>query len=320
MNLFLRRLLLFICLLIIATGILLLALIHQVNKKECFVLKPGPVETIFLGFSHVEFNINDSLIPNARNLGDQAEPFFYTWHKASRIFDSNHGIKNVFIEFSNKSVNGYMDSTIFESYYMSRLLPQYATVLNGDDYGLLLRHSAPQLVSALSMMPRETLLAFKNREKDVMKAKKWGGFSYQKESKVFMLLEQYRNGHPRPFLDNEMTKYNLVYLQKLIALCKNEGKQVWLFSSPIHAASGDRANDSLFQAIRKTRFGDLPYLDMRNLHFPDAEYRDLEHLNGMGARRFSLYLNKLLQEPALYQDGNYQELINKTWASFKTAD
>src|SRR6478752_9547933 len=47
MNIFLRRLFLFITLLIIATAILLGVLFHQVNKKECFVLKPGPVETVF---------------------------------------------------------------------------------------------------------------------------------------------------------------------------------------------------------------------------------------------------------------------------------
>ena len=320
MNIFLRRLLLFTTLLIIATAILLGILFHQVNKKECFVLKPGPVETVFLGFSHVQCNINDSLIAHARNLGDAAEPYFYTWQKAKRIFESNPEIRNVFIEFSNKSVSHYMDSTIFSDYHMAKFLPHYATILDAEDYQLLFRLNASQLISSLSMVPRESLLAFRERDKDVMEAKKWGGFIYQTEKTVARRLERFKNGYPRPFLGNDSTKYNLIYLHKLLRLCQEKGKQVWLFSSPLHPQSGDFANEALFTRIRETQFGHIPYLDMRNLRLPDEEYRDLEHLNGMGARRFSLFLDNLLRDPALYQRGNYQDLLNKSWHSFEVTN
>lgn len=306
--------------LIIAKAILLGVLFHQVNKKECFVLKPGPVETVFLGFSHVQCDINDSLITQSRNLGDAAEPFFYTWQKAKRIFESNPEIENVFIEFSNKAVNNYMDSTIFSDYHMAKFLPQYATILDAEDYQLLFKLNASQLISSLCAVPRESLLAFRERDKDVMQAKRWGGFSYETEKTVARRLERIKNGYPRPVLKNDSTKYNLIYLHKLLLLCREKGKRVWLFSSPLHPQSGDFANEALFTGIRETQFGNIPYLDMRHLRLPDEEYRDLEHLNGMGARRFSLFLDKLIREPALYQTGNYQDLINKTWDSFRSTN
>ncbi|MGN6419315.1 MAG: hypothetical protein ACTHMC_17585 [Pseudobacter sp.] len=313
MKLFLRRLLLFIILLILATTILLGVLVQQVNKKECFVLKPGLVETVFLGFSHVQCNINDSLIPHARNLGDAAEPFFYTFQKAKRIFESNPEIQNVFIEFSSKCISNYMDSTIFSDYHMPQFLPRYATVLDGEDYRLLLRLNASQLLSTLSAVPRETLLAYRNRHQDIMQAKKWGGFVYQTESTVAKRLERIRKGFPRPALSNDTTKYNLIYLQKLVLLCQEKGKRIWFFSSPLHAQSGDRSNEALFNEIRETRFSTIPYLDFRDLYFPDEQYRDFEHLNGRGARRFSIFLNQLIRDPAIRQPGNYQQLIYKTW-------
>lgn len=313
MKLFLRRLLLFITLLIIATAALLGVLIQQVNKKECFVLKPGRVETVFLGFSHVQCNINDSLISHARNLGDAAEPFFYTYQKAKRIFESNPEIENVFIEFSSKCISNFMDSTIFSDYHLPQFLPRYATVLDGEDYRLLFRLNAAQLLSAMPVVPRESLLAYRNRKQDVMEAKKWGGFVYQTESTVAKRLERIRKGYTRPALSNDTTRYNLIYLNKLVKLCREKGKRIWFFSSPLHAQSGDRANAALFNEIRETRYGSIPYLDFRDLYFPDDQYRDFEHLNGRGARRFSIFLDKLMQDTVFKKQVNYPELIHTTW-------
>jgi hypothetical protein len=59
-----------------------------------------------------------------------------------------------------------------------------------------------------------------------------------------------------------------------------------------------------------TEFGDIEYLDFSKFPLSMEEYGDLEHLNEFGAKRFSIWFNKMIKDGLLEMD-NKQKYINE---------
>ena len=47
--------------------------------------------------------------------------------------------------------------------------------------------------------------------------------------------------------------------------------------------------------IIKNKFNDIKFIDMKNFPLKNHEFADLEHLNKLGAKKYSTYFNKLLE-------------------------
>jgi len=317
MKQFLKNTLLFSVILLLITGCLVAWSVYLMNRKDNFKLKPA-TENVFFGYSHVQYTINDTMIPKSRNLGDAGEAYLYTYTKAAKIIPANPAIKQAFIEFSNRHVNAYMDTIMWGNYYMKPRIPKFIACMNMDEIRLLFKHNPSGLLDGLSAYPRQSLVALARHNNDVMYKMEWGGYKpLNKQLSPEQLATVQKQGTENDALDQSISPDNINYLHKLINLCQAHNIRVWLFRAPAHPLSGYRNNEATFRKVLQREFPDLPFLDFIDFSFPVEEYYDLGHINSRGAYRFSRFLAEVLpgitKTPGGLQPSQWQEIWRKNY-------
>ncbi|NML21728.1 hypothetical protein HHL16_12630 [Pseudoflavitalea sp. G-6-1-2] len=316
MKKFLKHIILYSLLLMVATAAILTYSVTQLNKDRYFLLKPA-ASNVFLGYSHVQFSIADSILPSSRNLGMKGEAYVFTLIKARKIFQNNPSIKNAFIEVSNKQFNVYMDSCIWQDQFLKPRIPRFLSVMNAEEFSLLFSKNKSGTISGMTDFPRQNFVALSRNGDDVMRRMEWGGYRSLAGNKLPDDLKRIRAlGYDPDTLDNQLSLTNILYLQKLVQLCREHSIKVWFFRTPMHPKSGDRTNEIVFQQILKSKFADIPFFDFIDLDLPDDEYFDINHLNQKGAKRFSGFLGDFFTYDLWNYSGNKLEMIHDRWHAF----
>ncbi len=292
MTLFIKKILSFF--LLIAFTVLSVSFLFNsyINKKTQFSLSKNVTNIIF-GHSHPEVAFNDSLISNFQNLAQSGESYFYTFLKAKQVFKNNPQIENVFIEFSNIDVTRVRDKEIWSDKYINWRYPNYAAWMRLSEQTLLFTKNPKSVVKVIP----KTLKKQWERiiEKQFNYVSTTSGYLYVNESKLDSLIQSnYHLQNPDPDYFKKSNE-NLYYLNKLIDLCLEYDKNVYFVRSPIFKNSFYMWNESLFQEIRNKQFPNIPFLDYVNYQVPNSYFRDLHHLNFMGAADFSRQFNEWLQ-------------------------
>lgn len=313
MKKFLKHIILYSLLLIAATAALFAFTVNRLNNDQYFRLRPA-ASNVFLGNSHVQYSIIDSMLPSSRNLGMKAETYVYTLIKARKIFPNNPEIKNAFIEVSNKQFNVYMDSLIWQDFYLKPRVPKFLSVMNSEEFSLLFSRNKSGTLSAVTDFPRQNLVGLSRNNADVMHRMEWGGYEPLPGNNIPRILRRIDSlGYNDDTIDNSLSPTNILYLEKLVQLCRDHHIRVWFFRAPAYAQSGYRRNEAIFQQILSTKFAGIPFLDFINLPFPENEYYDFDHLNPQGSVRFSKYLGELFKKNILETPGNRQQMITDYW-------
>ena len=74
---------------------------------------------------------------------------------------------------------------------------------------------------------------------------------------------------------------------------------MYLIRSPLHKSYFGRKNERKYHKIRQQFFNNIEYLDFNSFPIQDNEFRDLEHLNYKGAKKFSIWFDSLLKDSLL---------------------
>ena len=89
---------------------------------------------------------------------------------------------------------------------------------------------------------------------------------------------------------------------------------VYLIRSPLHPKYEGYGNEFKFKELLNGEFKDVEFLDFANYLVPNNEFGDLEHLNFVGAKKYSLFFNRLMKE-GLLQKNNKQRFIDEQIAN-----
>lgn len=293
MKKFLKNIILF------TSGIFLFVVIVIVfsNKKinETPVFKvPLNVSTLILGHSHSQNSFNDSLIHNTKNFSQSGEIYFYSFLKLKKVVSINDNIKNVFVEFSNNQICLDMEKWTKNEEYISYKVPKYAPIMDVNDYKYIISQNPIAFVKTIPILFQKNLHCVLFNEKDYIKYSDWGGFFRDKNIKVDSLLLARKTNPVKPILGKDYTEINLKYLDKIIRFCKINNINVYLVRSPQHKEYTGVSNEKKYQELLNNRYKDVSFLDFNNFPLLNEEYRDLDHLNYKGARKFSIFFNTLL--------------------------
>ena len=90
-------------------------------------LKPY-IKNVYLGDSHIQYAINDSIIPNSLNLATTSESFYFSYYKLKLLLDNNPAVENVYLGFSYHSLSNYYERFISGD-YSSAIAPKYFYIL-----------------------------------------------------------------------------------------------------------------------------------------------------------------------------------------------
>ena len=285
---FLRKVLFFMIWIAIVVFISSSALNSHLGKKAEFKLDKNITSVVF-GHSQAECAYNDSLISNFRNLAQSGDSYYYSYIKARRIFKDNPQLKRVFIEFSNIDVALSRDSDIWEGDLLNWKYPIYTSLMEGKDYKFLMQKNPLGIIKSLPKTIKKQLKRISNNHFNYLPAT--SGYLYLTESKLDSLLHS-KTHELEPKSDYfKESKANLYYLELLLKLCNEKNLEVFLIRSPMYQKSYFQDNEGLYQEIKSERFGEFKLLDFSTFSIGNDEFRDLNHLNNKGARKFSKWFN-----------------------------
>jgi hypothetical protein len=267
------------------------------GNKGYFKLKKN-INSVVMGNSHSEFAFNDSLIPNLKNISQSGESYFYTYIKAKQIIKQNPQLEIIFIEFTNYAITSVIDEQIWNDKYINFRYPNYSAFMNVNERMLLIKNNLKAVIVATPItLKKQTSRIFNNNYNYINVT---GGYYHTTENYLDSILNN-------PNYLNEVNKkeiktsavYNLLYLDKIVALCQKKNIQLYFIRSPLHNNSLHLENEPLFQKIKRDRFPKIKFLDFKDFPLSNIEFRDTNHLNYMGAKKFSLKFNRLLKEELL---------------------
>lgn len=268
---------------------------QSINSKPVFAL-PKNITTLILGHSQPECAFNDSLIPHVKNMAQGGEAYFYTYQKIKKIISANPHIKTVYLSFSNNQIESRMDNWTYDDEHMSTYFPKYAGQLDLDDYIVLLKHNYSSVLSGELRAMKNNISFLSKGKTNFLENNNWGGYLFLKESKLDSIIKVNYIRKIQKELSNKRSEINIIYLEKIVNICKVNKVNLIFFRTPIHPLLFSIYNEHKFQNLRKQRFATIPFLDFHEFKLKHNEMRDFNHLNYKGAKKFSVYFNTFIMK------------------------
>lgn len=293
MRVFIAKILLFLGVLTVALFLLSISARLWLRHGDFYKLNPT-TRTIILGHSQTECGLNDSLISHAQNFSQGGEAYFYTYLKLQKLLDDNKGVKNVLLSYANNQIDERMDKWIWGAEYMYQYYPKYSCMMNGSDLKLLLSGNPKTLLNSETKFLREAVSFAISRKSSMIEDRNWGGYLYLEREKVDSLLGTNYLNEQKKLNFLSLSKSNILYLNKIKSLCKQRGVNLFLIRMPVDHRLPFLVNEKQYQEVRLNYFPDLPYWDFKDYPIPVNELGDFDHLNHLGARRFSAFLNEIV--------------------------
>jgi len=284
----------------------LLFLNSQIAQNANFKL-PNPHKIIILGHSHPECAYNDSLISNCRNLSESGEAYLYTAFKLEQVLAQNPSVETVWLEVSNNQMQASINNWITEEKYLSFRYNKYLPFFGWSEYALIAENNPSAFFNELAMAIK--LNGKKWLKKDYDFSQSIGKFARLEVAKVDSFLNNPQMLKPLPDWD-KISHFQLIYLQKMVKICQKYGKKLFFIRSPMHEKCPHWQSEKMFKDILAREFSDIEFLDFSGFGLKNEELADLEHLNAIGAARYSVWIDDLL-EKGLLLDSDKQNFIQK---------
>ncbi|HEX6430456.1 MAG TPA: hypothetical protein VF008_22345 [Niastella sp.] len=208
-----------------------LILIAYISKTIDYKLGPGITE-IYIGDSHIQCAINDSLLENSKNVSKAAESFYYSYYKLKKLIEKNQHIEKVYLGVGYHSLSNYFDKFI-NGEYVPSVSPKYFYLLPGEVQCKLVawnRKNFPPFIKEVARIGYSYLI------KEVTFSSSFGysnNYTHEMASKPSMekrlQYQFYTNGKL-----NDFSAINLIYLNKIINLCKTNKIDLVFLNAPIH--------------------------------------------------------------------------------------
>jgi hypothetical protein len=308
MKQFIRHLLVFILTCLLGACIVVFAERVILNKQNHFVL-PLEKKYVFLGHSHAQAAYNDKLIDSALNLSSSGEAYFYTYIKLRKILESNSDQKVVFIEYANNNIFPVMNDWIWDDIHIQDRYKLYSAYANLNETKFLFsKNPKSTLVSNIKSLVNNVYYIFSL--KNISVDQKMGGYESLIRDKTDSLLNALSTKTRQVTIDTAVSAANISYLKKMIDACQKKGVKVYLIRSPLHPQYEGFQNEAIFKEILRNQLQSAELLDFSCYPLLNSEFGDLEHTNYKGAKKYSLFINKLLKS-GLLEKSSKQKFIDE---------
>ena len=255
------------------------------------------ISEIFVGDSHIQCSVVDSLLVGAKNLGESSESFYYSYYKLKLILKADHNIKKVFLGYSYHSLSNYYDAFL-KGTYSNATSPDYFYILPMWEQMKLLYwniRNFPYYLKSLVEGGNEFLLG--SRDLSYL-----GGymnrFRKAKVSRKFMNQRLDFQFYSEDRL-NGFSNINLYYLNKIIQLCRNRNVDLILLSTPLHPYYRSRIPENYLSKYNQIiQENNLKLIDFSRWVMDDSCYvPDGDHVSVKGALKVTQALKKFINDP-----------------------
>lgn len=289
--------------------------VAYVNMKASFKV-PTDIKYVVFGHSHPEYAFNDSIIKGIKNYAKSSENLFYTHTKIEHVLKQNPSLDTIFVEFSNLSVSKIADQNIADDVHIQRGFSNLAPLENINDHLFLIRRNVRGYLAGVSF-------AYKTHFQKIIfnnfNYLELGGFLSMDRNWTDSLLANPSKTEQAKYPAKAYGTHTVASLKRIVDLCKSKDKTVILVRSPQHPKFEGRTNERSFQQLRAAQFADLEFLDFNDFPLDNSDYADLGHLNAKGARKFSVWFNRLLSH-GLLNHNDKTKLISNELAKLRASE
>ncbi len=269
-----------------------LVLVSYISESVAFKLNQS-IREIYIGDSHIQCAIIDSLLTNSKNISTASESFYFSYFKLANVIKKNRQIEKIYLGFSYHSLSSYYDDYICGQYSLS-VSPKYFYIVPIEEKFQLALWNAWALnsfVKDVSLIGYEILFDDKKFFSDFGYSNDFSNTEASQTSMTQRLQTQY-------FTDgslNNFSEINLFYLKKIIDLCNSKKITLILLNTPLHSFY-----KSKIPAIYSSKYKELLTLyklrviDLQNLSLPDSCFTpDGDHVSKRGAMETSDELRRI---------------------------
>lgn len=275
-----------ITLLFIAAG--LLSLLQIVDNR---IFRLGDSNIVFLGNSHFQTGIDDSIVKFSTNFSNWGETPLHFYLKLKLLHKHNQGLETAIVCFDNEIL--YHNTLRWD-----RFLPSYFTQYSLEDILMLYQYSTREEFCQLLSHPfyisklQTYLDAALNQDYDIHYNSDMGGFFLFDHKMNSSEIESYSNREKIVHTDKDIHPLSLFFLRKIKEYCLENNLNLVFLCPPQHPLND---KDFLhFAVIAEREFGDVPFYNFISYPLPDSCFADMGHLNKYGAWKFSQFLDDTL--------------------------
>ncbi len=229
---FLKNIFIFLIPTLVGFVLFLLLMLYSSNKASNYKLD-STIIAIYIGDSHIQHAVNDSILKNSKNIASESESLYYTYFKLNSILSTNSNICNVYLGFSYHSLSNYHDDFI-NGEFSSYISPNYFSVIPLNEKCKVFFWNINHLSSYTKRILKQSVNTILFSEFYHL-----GGFSnnFMNTKAVDSSIDKrikfqyyYKDNTLRPF-----SSINIFYLNKIIKLCESKGVELILLKTPLNS-------------------------------------------------------------------------------------
>lgn len=284
-----------LCVLFVVIMILVTMLCFIQNKKQANqIFLPKHIEKIYIGDSHIQKGINDSLLSHAINMGMTSEATLFSYFKLLKILPNNPQIKKIFLGFSYNNMSQYYDDCIFKD-YAADISTKYMCMIPDTLNQKIMTNSIRKWHHILHMLYRRSV--HNTFSTDPTTLSYFGAYvnTYRHTKSDTAIVRQ--RIQDQLYAGEQSHAISQIQIQSLLqiqALCQQHHIELYILNTPLDPyyqslipSNYVQQYDSLMKATQ------LQVIDFHNLTFEPQDFiPDGDHVSVTGARKISQYLEK----------------------------
>lgn len=258
------------------------------STREDALKLPNYVNIVLLGNSHIECDINDSIISNSFNFARSNDYPEQIYCKLKLLKQYNPKLDTIVIGYDNvimeQDITGEFQGTYTPFYYDLYSTDDICAIIKNSSFKYCVSHFyQPFNIHKIG----QAMPSLWDKSTDITHMKNLGRYEYLVRDKLQQHIDLQKDKVAKQSSFDYLSKY---FLKKIIKFCKDNDMTVILLATPQHHKS--KIDTITYKQYHQQNFSEIPFYDLRNMHFPDSCFGDLNHLNYKGARLFSEYLEK----------------------------
>lgn len=236
---------------------------------------PERVHILFMGASHINHAIDDSMMESAVNWTRGSERYMYTYIKLQHLLPANPQVDTIFLELAPTDLwedTDYKYHVLNEqSYFVRTYWPYYTT----EQWKIF--KTEPVQVLGLIMESLGEVRLF-NQKDWWDKMGNYNNVSTSLDTTTVVPVPEVSSGRGRAV--------NYDYLRRIISLCREYHIKLYFLETPTYHPEYFYDQDYFYKAY-KENFSDVEFIDYSKWPMDQSERFDAHHLNHKGAVRFT---------------------------------
>jgi hypothetical protein len=245
---------------------------------------------LIVGDSHPTRSINPEFLSNAVNISQTAEPYILTYWKLQKVLKSNK-TDILVVGFAPHNISAFNDFKFSDSFWSLELFKRSYPIHNFKEIDKVLDVDYAQFVEVY----------FKNNSffPKLDHSYYIGEYSNWDVSSISGWKDNIQRHYYRDDKRVGISKVSIDYLESIIDLCQRNDIEVYLVSSPVHPNYYRAIPEDIllaYDSLKKVYTTNTVIFDRTNdFTYPDSLFRNSDHLNNFGAKRFTIELKEYME-------------------------